>query len=302
MDTLDGMRTLISVINEGSFTRAATRLSISPQLVSKYIGQLEARLGTRLLNRSTRRLSVTEAGQAYFERCVHILAEIDELEDAVGDMSVTARGTLRINSPMSFGEQHLATAVAAYQRKHTEVRVDMTLDDRVVDVVSEGFDLAIRIGQLGDSALVARHLAPVNLVVCGAPDYLDERGVPQSPEDLAQHDCLGYTYWSERDHWRFEADGRHHDVKVDGRLRANNGTALRRAAVAGNGLILQPTFIVGDDLRDGRLVRVLTDFTIKPVNVYAVYAHRQYLSSKVRTFVDFLSVHLGSPPYWDQDL
>lgn len=302
MDTLDGMRTLVTVINEGSFTRAAERLSMSPQLVSKYIGQLEARLGTRLLNRSTRRLSITEAGQAYFERCTHILAEIDELEDAVGDMSVTARGTLRINAPMSFGEQHLTPAVSAYQRKHAEVRVDMTLDDRVVDVVSEGFDLAIRIGELSDSALVARPLAPVNLVVCAAPDYLSEHGIPESPDDLVRHSCLGYAYWSGRDHWRFEADGRQLDVQVDGRLRANNGTALRRAAVAGSGLILQPTFIVGDDLRDGRLVRVLTEFTIKPLALYAVYAHRQYLSSKVRTFVDFLPEHFGSPPYWDQEL
>jgi len=273
---------------------------MSPQLVSKYVGQLEARLGARLLNRSTRRLSITEAGQAYYERCQYVLAEIDEMESAVGDATVAARGTLRINAPMSFGTGHLARAIADYQRSQPEVSVNLTLDDRTVDIVSEGYDMAIRIGRLQDSSLVARKLAPVRLVVSAAPEYLQERGTPNSPEELKSHDCLGYAYYSEQDHWRFEANGQAYDVRVNGRFSANNGDAIRLAALAGAGVSLQPTFIVGDDIRAGRLKLVLEDYEVPPHGVYAVYAHRQYLSGKVRTFVDFLADYFGSPPYWDR--
>lgn len=300
MDTIDGMRTFVAVISEGSFSAAADRLGMSPQLVSKYVGQLEARLGARLLNRSTRRLSITEAGQAYFERCQYVLAEIDEMESAVGDATVAARGTLRINAPMSFGTGHLARAIADYQRSQPEVSVSLTLDDRTVDIVSEGYDMAIRIGRLKESSLVARKLAPVRLVVCASPEYLREKGIPMTPADLESHNCLGYAYYSEQDRWRFEGDGRQYDVRVNGRFSANNGDAIRMAALAGAGIALQPTFIVGDDIRGGRLTLVLEDYELPPHGVYAVYAHRQFLSGKVRTFVDFLADYFGTPPYWDR--
>ena len=295
------MRTFVTVVSEGSFSGAAERLSMSPQLVSKYVGQLEDRLGARLLNRSTRRLSITEAGQAYYDRCQQVLAEIDEMESAVGDSTVAARGTLRINAPMTFGTLHLSKAIADYQRTQPAVRVDLTLDDRVVDIVSEGFDLAIRIGRLEESSLVARKLAPIRIVVCAAPKYLLMRGIPKSPEELETHECLGYAYYSEHDHWRFDTNGHVHDIKIKGRFSANNGDALRRAAIAGTGLVLQPTFIVGDDIRAGRLQVVLEGYHVKELNAYAVYAHRQYLSAKVRTFVDFLGDYFGSTPYWDRD-
>lgn len=299
MDTIDGMRTFVTVISEGSFSGAAERLNMSPQLVSKYVGQLETRLGARLLNRSTRRLSITEAGQAYFDRCQYVLAEIDEMESAVGDATVAARGTLRINAPMTFGTLHLSKAIAEYQCSQPEVTVDLSLDDRVVDIVSEGYDIAIRIGQLRESSLVARKLAPVRLVVCGSPDYLAKRGVPTSPDELGTHDCLRYTITSGGGRWRFAHGGEVHDVRVNGSFSANNGDALRLAALAGTGLIMQPTFIVGDDVRVGRLQLVLEDYEIEAMGVYAVYAHRQYLSGKVRTFVEFLSDYFGSPPYWE---
>ncbi|MCB1810539.1 MAG: LysR family transcriptional regulator [Candidatus Competibacteraceae bacterium] len=299
MDTIEGMRTFVAVVSERSFSGAANRLDKSPQLVSKYIAQLETRLGIRLLNRSTRRLSTTEAGQAYYERCQVLLADLDELESAVRDMAVRARGTLRINAPVSFGVLHLARAIAEYQRGQPEVSIDLTLNDRVVDIISEGYDLAIRIGSLQESALVARPLAPVRMVVCGAPDYLLARGIPAKPKDLEAHDCLGYAYWSEASHWHFERDGTVHSVNTGGRFCANNGDVLRAAALAGAGLILQPTFIVGDDIRAGRLRAVLADYKLKTLQVYAVYPHRQYLSAKVRTFVDFLAYYFGSPPYWD---
>jgi DNA-binding transcriptional LysR family regulator len=300
MDTIDGMRTFVAVVSEGSFSAASERLGMSPQLVSKYVGQLEARLGARLLNRSTRRLSITEPGQAYYERCQYVLAEIDEMESAVGDATVAARGTLRINAPMSFGTRHLSKAIADYQRTQAEVSVSLTLDDRTVDIVSEGYDIAIRIGRLQESSLVARKLAPVRLVVCAAADYLQERGTPKSPAELESHDCLAYAYYAEQDRWRFEADGQAYDVRVNGRFSANNGDAIRLAALAGAGVSLQPTFIVGEDIRAGRLKLVLEDYEVPSLGVYAVYAHRQYLSGKVRTFVDFLADYFGSPPYWDR--
>jgi len=299
MDTIDGMRTFVAVISEGSFSAAAERLDMSPQLVSKYVGQLESRLGARLLNRSTRRLSITEAGQAYFDRCEYVLAEIDEMENAIGDATVAARGTLRINAPMTFGTLHLSRAIAEYQRSQPEVSVDLTLDDRVVDIVSEGYDIAIRVGRLQESSLVARKLAPVRLVVCGAPDYLAARGVPATPLDLNAHNCLRYTIATDQDRWQFKDGEVKHDIRVRGSFSANNGDALRLAALAGGGLIVQPTFIVGDDIRSGRLNIVLADYEVEPMGVYAVYAHRQYLSAKVRTFVEFLTSYFGSPPYWE---
>lgn len=300
MDTVDGMRTFAAVVAEGSFSRAAARLDMSPQLASKYVAQLEDRLGVRLLNRSTRQLSLTEAGRAYYERVRQVLADIDDMENAVGDLTTRARGTLRINAPMSFGQLHLTRAIAEYQDAQPEVEVDLTLNDRVVDIVGEGFDLAIRIGRLEESSLVARRLAPVRLVVCGAPAYFRRRGVPASPEELAEHDCLRYAYASDYDRWWFERDGRTHSVRIRGPFTANNGDALRVAALAGKGIVLQPTFIVGEDLRAGRLQTVLDDYRIAMLNVHAVYAHRQYLSAKVRTFVDFLAGYFGSPPYWDK--
>jgi DNA-binding transcriptional LysR family regulator len=299
MDTLDGMRTFVSVIREGSFSRAADRLGISPQLASKYVAQLESRLGARLINRTTRRISITEAGQAYYERSRDVLAQIEEMESAVGDATAAARGTLRINAPMTFGTMHLSAAIAEYQCNQREVTVDLTLDDRVVDIVSEGYDIAIRIGKLQESSLVARQLAPVRLVVCGSPDYLAEHGIPESPGELTDHECLHYTLASDSGRWRFKDAGHARDVKINGRFSANNGDALRLAALAGRGLVMQPTFIVGDDIRAGRLQIVLADYEADPLAVYAVYAHRQYLSAKVRTFVDFLGDYFGSPPYWE---
>ena len=302
MDTLEGMRTFAAVVTEGSFSKAAERLDRSPQLVSKYVAQLEARLGVRLLNRSTRRLSITEAGQAYFDRCQGIVAEVDELEDAVGNMTKALSGVLRINAPMTFGMHHLTPAIAEFQDNHPDLRVDLALDDRVVDIVSEGFDLAIRIADLDTSSLVARRLAPIHLVACASPTYLEENGAPGPPEDLEEHECLGYTYSSDRDRWRFESKQGIYEVRVNGRFCANNGDALRTAALAGHGLVLQPTFIVGDDLRSGRLIRILPDYGIARLNVYAVYAHRQFLSNKVRALVEFLGDYFGPRPYWDDGL
>lgn len=300
MDTINGMRTFAAVAAEESFTSAAERLEISPQLASKYVRQLEERLGVRLLNRSTRRLSLTEAGQAYYDRVRQILLDIDDMEGAVGDLSARARGTLRINAPMSFGQLHLAQAICEYRDTQPEVEVDLTLNDRIADVVSEGFDLAIRIGRLEESSLVARRLASARVVACGSPAYFQSRGIPETPEQLADHECLRYAYFSGFDRWRFERNGKAHTVRIQGPYSANNGDVLRIAALAGEGIVLQPTFIVGEDIQSGRLQTVLDEYCPPVLNIYAVYAHRQYLSAKVRTFVDFLAAYFGSPPYWDR--
>lgn len=289
MDTLDGMRTFVTVVQEGSFSAAARRLDRSPQLVSKHVAQLEKYLGTRLLNRSTRRLSLTEAGTAYAGRARVILDEIDDMEGAVTGMTARAQGTLRVNAPMSFGISELSAVIADYQREQPDVDVDLTLNDRVIDVVAEGFDVAVRIGQLRESALIARKLAPVDLVLCAAPAYLERHGEPASPDDLAGHNCLAYAYAAERREWAFERDGRQVRVPVRGNFRANNGDALCRAAVAGAGVILQPAFIVDHDLRRDALRPLLDAWHTPALGVYAVFAHRQFLSAKVRTFVDFLA-------------
>lgn len=294
MDTLDGMRTFVAVVQEGSFSAAARRLDRSPQLVSKHVAQLEEYLGARLLNRSTRRISLTEAGSAYADRARTVLEEIDELEGAVTGMTARAQGTLRINAPMSFGISELSAVIADYQGQQPDVDVDLTLNDRVIDVVAEGFDVAVRIGQLRESALVARKLAPVELVLCAAPAYLERHGTPASPDELAGHNCLAYAYSAERREWAFERDGREVKVPVRGNFRANNGDALCRAAVAGAGVILQPAFIVGDELRRGTLRRLLDAWRTPDLGVYAVFAHRQFVSAKVRTFVEFLAARFAN--------
>jgi len=298
MDTIVGMRTFEAVVAAGSFTHAAGRLDVSPQLVSKYVNQIESRLGVRLLNRSTRHLSLTEAGRIYYERCRQLLADFDKMESIVSQSTIKAQGKIRISAPMSFGAMHLTHAIAKFMTLQPEISIDLVLDDRKVDIIGEGFDLAIRIGKLQDSSLVARKLAPVRMVVCGAPDYFERRGVPEIPAQLAAHDCLQYDYWSEQGQWTFERKGEIQQVPVKGPFSANNGNALRIAAREGRGIVFQPTFIVGDDLRTGRLREVLSDYRLQEMNVYAVYAHRQYLSAKVKTFVEYLSEYF-SPSYWD---
>lgn len=301
MDTIEGMRTFAAVAAEGSFSRGAMRRDISPQLASKYVRQLETRLGVRLLNRSTRQLSLTEAGRAYYDRLRQVLVDIDDMENLAGDLTAEAKGTLRIAAPMTFGLMHLTRAIVEYRHAQPEVEIDLSLNDRLVDIVSEGFDLAIRIGRLEESSLIARVLAPVRLVVCGAPEYFQRRSIPETPKELAKHDCLRYLYSSDQDTWRFEREGKTYSVQIKGPYTANNGEVLRLAALAGEGIVLQPTFIVGEDLRTGRLQTVLNEYQTAVLNVHAVYAHRQYLSAKVRTFVDFLAGYFGSPPYWDRE-
>jgi DNA-binding transcriptional LysR family regulator len=288
MDTLAAMRIFATVVEAGSFARAAERLDLAKSVVSKHVAALEAHLGVRLLNRTTRRLSLTEAGAAYVERSRELLAEIEALEASVGDMVERPRGLLRINAPVTFGVMHLGAALAAYGRLYPDVRVDLSLSDRIVDLVEEGYDLAVRIAPGLESTLVARRLATTRGVLCASPDYLARRGTPKRPDDLRAHDCLGYSYSSSGDTWRMEGPDGPVAVRLSWTMSANNGDVLVAAAVAGAGILLEPGFIVAPAIAAGRLVPLLTDHRFTEYGIYALYPHRKHLSAKVRTMVDFL--------------
>lgn len=298
MDRIDAMRTFITVVNEGTFTRAAERLTMSPQLVSKYVSQLEQHLGVRLLNRTTRRIHLTEAGARYHQRAQEVLNDIDDLENQLGDMESQARGLLRISAPVSFATRHMAPLLSSFQQAHRAVRIDLQLNDRKVDIVEEGFDVALRIGHLKSSSLIAKRIAPVRLVMCASPDYLKQNGTPKRPEDLKDHRYLHYSY--------LNADP---SSAVHGYLQSatqemisNNGDVLVEAAIAGAGIALQPTFIAGSAIREGKLQILLPEYEPAPMALFAVYAHRQLLASKVRSFIDFLEGYFGTPPYWDESV
>lgn len=294
MDIFASMKVFVAVIDAGSFAGAADRLDMSRAMASKYIGNLEDHLGTRLLNRTTRRLSVTESGSAYYQRCVQILADVTEAEQVAGHLSATPRGTLKITMPLAFGQHRLGPVIADYVSRYPEVRLDISLSDRRVDLIDEGFDLAIRIGALPESGLIARKLGSDSVVVCASPAYLQRHGTPQTPADLAAHSCLGYTYTNSGDEWRLKNGDVETVVPISGSIKADNGDMLRLAALSGAGLVFQPLFIVADDLQAGRLVRVLADHTPAELGIYAIYPSRKHLSAKVRTFVDFLVERLAS--------
>ena len=302
MDTLADIAVFVRVVERGSFTLAADELELSRAVVSKYVSRLEERLGARLLHRTTRRLSLTEAGAALFEASRGAIERIEEAEGAVAQLQSEPRGRLRVSAPMSFGILHLGPAIAEFARTHPRVSLDMRLDDRFVNLVEEGIDVAVRIGALTDSSLVARRLAGTRTLVCAAPSYLARHGEPETPEDLAAHDCLIYSYLSTANVWRFTArDGREIPVAVNGRFRINNGIVLGEAAVAGHGILMTPSFYVGPMLRDGRLKRILADYRLPELGIHAVYPERAQVPPKVRAFVDFLAQRFGRKPEWEKN-
>ena len=299
LDSLAGMAVFAKVVEARSFTAAAAELGMSKSAVSKQITRLEDRLGARLLNRTTRRLSLTETGAAFYDRCARVVAEAQEAELAVTHLQSEPRGTLRVNAPMTFGHLHIAPAIPDFLARYPEVRVDMTMNDRFVDLIDEGFDVAIRIARLTDSSLIARRLAPDRRILCGAPAYFAKHGEPRTPDDLAAHNCLSYAYVSDTDQWQFIDGEGTRSVAVRGNLRANNGDAIRQALLAGLGVAVLPSFIVGPDIQAGRLKEVLRDYLPNRASVYAVYPHSRHLTAKVRVFVDFLADRFGPVPYWD---
>jgi DNA-binding transcriptional LysR family regulator len=300
MDRLLAMRAFTRVVEDGSFSRAAERLGLSTTSVSRLLGELEAHLGTRLLHRTTRRLSLTDVGRSYLERCIAILDEVEAAEALAGSATEQPRGTLRVNAPVSFGARHLSTLIPRYCAQHPQVTVEITLSDRQVDLVEEGFDMAIRIASELRTTLIARRLAPARLVLVASPEYLARHGRPVMPQDLAQHLCLGYLYTRGGLEWELHGPGGPHVIALHGPLRANNGDLIQEAALAGAGIALQPTFICGEALERGALEVLLPDYPPVAIAIHAVYTSRRHLSAKVRTFVDFLAANLGEEPAWDR--
>ena len=301
MDMPGAMIVFAQVVDSRSFSAAAARLGLSKSAVSKQIAKLEDRLGARLLNRTTRTLSPTDAGQDFYERCLRVAREVEEAERAITHLSAEPRGLLRLNAPASFGREYLAPLVPEMLARWPELRIEALFEDRFVDVVAEGFDLVIRITRLQDSSLVARRIASCRRLVCAAPSYLARRGVPRTPVELLQHDCILYSYATDQNEWEFVGpDGRLETVRVDGRLRANNAEVTLAALRAGAGLALSPDFIVGPDIAAGRLVPLLTDYENPFGAIYAVWPHNRNLAPKVRAVVDFLVERFAAEPIWER--
>ena len=299
MDKLTSMAVFARVVEANSFTSAAAQLGMSRSAVSKAIAGLEDRLGARLLNRTTRRLALTEVGQAFYERCARIVAEAEDAELAVSHLQVSPRGTLRVNAPVSFGLRHLAPALPDFMKRYPEVRVSIDLADRMVDLIDEGYDLAVRIGDLQDSSLIARRLIDNHMVVCAAPAYWHRRGRPKEPADLTKHACLTYAYQRNPNDWPFVGPhGRFH-VRVDGPLQSNNGDLSLAAACAGLGVVVLPCFLCGEELEAGRLEPVLCDWLPPAGGIHAVYPHARHPSTKVRAFIDFLVERFAPLPAWE---
>jgi len=298
MDSLNAMEVFVRVVQSGSFSEAARNLNLTPSAVSKQVSRLEDRLGARLINRTTRRLGLTEEGSAFFERAQRILVDVEEAEQAVSHLHGAPRGTLKLNAPVVFGHAHIAPLLPGYLAKHPEMRIDLSTSDRYVDLLEEGLDLVIRIGELSDSSLIARKLAVTKRVVVASDSYLKARGQPAHPRDLAHHNCLIFLYRAVRNLWSFDGTDGAQSVEVKGDVETNSIEVILALLLAGHGIALMPTWLVGEYLQDGRLTQVLTDYVAPDAQIYAVYPPGRHLSPKVRSFVDYLVQHFKTDPLW----
>lgn len=301
MDRLTAMKIFVHVVETGSFTAASERMGLSRAATSQYVSQLEAHLGGRLLNRTTRRVNATESGRLYFERCKDILQHLEQADGEISGLTAQPRGTLRISVPTIFGSRHIVPLVSEYQRMYPDVEVELITNDRQVDLVDEGFDLAVRITNLADSELIARRLARSRRVFFASPDYLNEHGTPKTPDDLQHHACLLYAHTA-GGLWSFYKDGKDHSVKVRPVVKSNNPDILLASAIAGMGVTMMPTFIASDAIRRGEVKIVLDAYEALEAQIYAVYPSRKYLPAKTRKFIELLQERITDPPYWDHML
>ena len=302
MTEIGAIPVFVAVTENGSFAAAARRLGITKSAVSKRIGALEARLGAQLFHRSTRSISLTEAGELYLAHAVQALGSAQEAEDAVTALQGDPVGHLKLSAPMSFGQLHVAPAVPEFLRLYPGISLELSMDDRFVDLVESGMDLALRAGTLPDSALIARKLAPIRSVIVASPEYLDREGDPLHPQDLTHHDCLHYAYSRDPLEWKFIGEDGEFAVKTTGRFRVNNSYALSTTLIAGMGIGRLPTFIAGSHLAAGRLRHVLPDFAMPEQALYAVFPERRHVPAKVRAFVEFFADYVGRYiPYWDTE-
>ena len=289
MDRWSAMQAFVRVVEGGSFVAAAERLGASTSSLSRQIAELEQHLGTRLLNRTTRRLSLTESGQAFYERSVALLNDLAEAESIVGQSAAAPHGPLRLTCSHNMAEKRVAPAIAAFVARYADVKFDVVVADRLIDLVDEGFDLAIRVGNVGSDRLVARRLGSMQLIACAAPTYLQTQGTPAVPAELTAHNVLTYAYSSTPRTWRFaDSSGKQHDVRVTGSLHANSAETLVAAAIAGLGIVCEPDFLVAGAIENGQLLQVLPDYDAMRGDIWAVYPSHRHLSLKVRLFVDHI--------------
>ena len=300
MEELHGMSFFIKAVESGSFTAAAEAMGISPSAVSKQISRLEDRLGVQLLNRTTRKLGLTEAGATFYERSARIMQEVEEAEALVTTLHKAPRGLLRVSAPMLLGQMHVAPATAEFLTRYPEMRLELNFIDRTVDLIEEGIDVALRLDELPDSTMVARRLAPHRRVLCGSPAYFERRGVPKTPADLARHNCLTYGSGHPNRAWFFKDEKGRHPMEVHGTFQTNNAEALRQAVLGGLGIAMLPTFLVGSDLSAGLLRPILSDYVSADTVIYAVYPQHRHQSPKVRAYVDFMTERFGPRPSWDE--
>ena len=300
MEDLERMAIFARVVEDKSFSAAARRLNLSKSLVSKQVTQLEKSIGARLLNRTTRALSLTEAGAAFYEHCARIVEELEEAKLAVGRLHSEPRGLLRVSVPVAFGRLHIATILPEFLVAYPDLRIDMVTSDRFVDLAEEGYDVVIRIADQPAPTLVARKLAPVHRKMVATPDYFERHGVPQTPEDLNNHNCLTYTYFNPQDPWRLRGPDGDISVRASGNLRVNDDDALAEAVLRGLGLALLPTFIIGKELQAGRLQSALSQYIPLERHIYAVYLANRHVTAKVRAFIDYFLKRFSPEPYWDR--
>lgn len=311
MDIFASVKAFVAVAEEGGFAPAARKQGVATSSVTRQVDALEDYLGTILLNRSTRRVTLTPAGEAYHPQAARILADLEEANRSVSERDGPPRGLLRVSLPVSFARLHVAPAMAGFLKGCPHIELELLMTDSVVNLVEERIDIAIRLGSLESSSLIARRLAPHRRVVCASPDYLQAHGMPQVPADLARHNCLAFSYATGDRIWRFSKGGQDEQQRVSGNLRANHSETLREAALGGLGLILMPTWLIGADLAEGRLQPVLTEWaadigrhatTPQSSGIYALFLPDRRPSAKVHVFTEFLAKTFGSPPYWDRAL
>lgn len=301
MDRLNAMQIFVRVVETGSFTAAADQLGVARSVVTRQVAALETHLGAKLIARSTRRLALTAAGALYLEKCRDILNLVQAAEGDLAGERAAPRGPIRLAVPMSFGQRHLMPLVSDFAVLYPEVDIDLEFNDRRVNLIEEGMDLAIRITARPEPTHVVRRLSVCRMAVLASPDYLARRGEPRHPGDLVRHECLGYTP-TQRARWPFVVDGEMREFEVGGRLRANNGDALVEAAIRGLGIVYQPTFIAGDAIRSGQLQTLLTAFPLPELSLYAVFPGHRHVSHRVRVLVEHLAQGIGPEPYWDAGL
>ncbi len=302
MKDLERMAIFAQVVETKSFSAASRNLGLSKALVSKSVTLLEKSVGARLLNRTTRTMSLTEAGAAFYDHCARIIEQLEEAKLAVSRLHSHPRGVLKLSASVAFGTLHVAPVFADFMALYPELTIDMTINDRFVDLAEEGYDLAIRIAKDPGQNVVARKLAPVNRKVCATPGYFARHGVPQTPAELVGHNCLIYTHFNPQDQWHFQGPEGEVSIPVTGNLKLNDDEALSQAVLGGLGVAILPTFIIGRDLQAGRLQAVLSDYVPLERHIFAVYLPNRHLSAKVRAFIDFLLERFGPQPYWDLSL